>query len=513
MSLPHPLRPVAARRRGCGGAASSVLALGALFLVIPLTGGPSSPARAATAAGGLSSAAQAGADSEYADLAVDLLRRYLKVDTTNPPGNELRSARFLAQILEREGIEAEVDEFEPGRANLYARLRAGAPASAGGGAVAFMHHMDVVPADPARWSVPPFEGIIRDGTIYGRGTQDTKTEGIVHLVAMIRARREALPLRRDLVYIATADEEDAFKGALHLVEKRRDVLEGVEHVVTEGGDNSRDADGRVRLFGLEVAEKGPLWLRLKATGTPGHGSRPIADSAVNRLVRALDRVRAHATELKVLPAAERYLRDMAPAQQPPRSEWYRDIRKALRDPRARQALAADREVAYLLRNTVSITVLRAGYKTNVIPGTAEAEIDVRLLPGEDPARFLQELKRVIGDPSIEIEEAQTFRPPNASPWETELVGVAQEVIRAAYPGVPFTAKLSSGATECVLYRPLGIHCYGFTPLLSTVEESASGHGDDERIREDTVRESAGLFYEFVRRLCSTASSGAGTPAR
>jgi acetylornithine deacetylase/succinyl-diaminopimelate desuccinylase-like protein len=379
-----------------------------------------------------------------------------------------------------------------------------------------MHHMDVVPADPSRWSVPPFAGEARDGTLYGRGTQDTKTEGILHLVALIRARRERMPLERDLLFIATADEEEAFKGGLRLATERRDVLEGVTAIVTEGGDNLREADGRVRFFGIDVAEKGPLWLTLRATGTPGHGSRPIADSALNRLIRALERVRTRAPDLKVLPVAERFLRDMAPAHDPPKSKWFRDIRAALKDPAARRALSEDREVAYLLSNTLSITVVRAGYKTNVIPGTAEAELDVRLLPEEDPRRFIESLRRVIDDPSIAIVEDQTFRLPNSSPWENELVRAATRVIAEAYPGVPVTAKLLSGATECVLYRPLGIDCYGFTPLLSTLEESASGHGDDERIREDTVRESASLFYKFVRRHCEArdrASRGARSEPR
>jgi acetylornithine deacetylase/succinyl-diaminopimelate desuccinylase-like protein len=488
------------RTRAPAAAAAATIALCALC---PLA--VSSMAGAAPATAGPAQAAAEPSDP-WGDLAVGLLRRYLRVDTTNPPGNEIESARFLASILEKEGIEAEVDEFEPGRANLYARLRAAAPERGGDGggsrgALALMHHMDVVPADPSRWSVAPFAAEVRQGIIYGRGTQDTKTEGIVHLLVMIRAQRERLPLARDLLFIATADEEDAFRGGLRLAERRRDVLDGVKYIVTEGGDNLRDADGRVRFFGIDVAEKGPLWLTLRATGTPGHGSRPIADSALNRLIRALERIRTRAPELKVLPVAERFMRDMAPVQDPPKSSWFRDIRAALKNRDARRAISEDREVAYLLSNTTSITVVRAGYKTNVIPGTAEAELDVRLLPGEDPRRFLEDLRKAVDDPTIEIVEDQTFRPPNSSPWETDLVRAATAVIAEAYPGVPVTAKLLSGATECVLYRPLGIDCYGFTPLLATLEESASGHGDDERIREDTVRESTRLFYEFVRRVC------------
>jgi acetylornithine deacetylase/succinyl-diaminopimelate desuccinylase-like protein len=447
------------------------------------------------------------AQDDYGDLAVELLLRYLRIDTTNPPGNELASARFLAEILRKEGIEAEVDEFEPGRANLYARLK-GASGN-GKGALAMMHHMDVVPADPQRWSEPPFEGVIREGAIIGRGTQDTKTEGILHLVAMIRAKRERPPLERDLLFIATADEEEGFAGALRLARERAGVLRGVETIVTEGGDNLVGDDGRAQFFGLALGEKGPFWLTLRTTGTPGHGSRPIADAAVNRLLRALNRILLHPAELKVLPAAQRFLSDLAPTQEHPRSEWYRDLPRALRDPEARRQLSEDREVAYLLRNTIAITVLRAGYKTNVIPGTAEAELDVRLLPGEDPAQFLEDLRRVIDDPLVEIVPAQDFHPPNASSWKSPFVEVAVDVVEAFHPGVPVSAKLLSGATECVLYRPLGIDCYGFTPLLSTRDESSTGHGDDERIGVRTVRESAGHFYEVVRRYCAAKEGARG----
>src|SRR5204862_5295118 len=177
------------------------------------------------------------------------------------------------------------------------------------------------------------------------------------------------------------------------------------------------------------------WLRLNTSGTPGHGSRPLADSALNRLVRALERVRLHKTEMKVLPGVQRFFRDQAASLDGPRSEWYRDLRKALLDPEAAQALYEDREASALLRNTISITVVRAGYKTNVIPGTAEAELDVRLLPGEDPAAFLAELRAVIEDPSVEIVPPATFRPPNESAVDTEMFRAIQSVLGRQFPGV------------------------------------------------------------------------------
>jgi acetylornithine deacetylase/succinyl-diaminopimelate desuccinylase-like protein len=436
----------------------------------------------------------------YDDLAIELLRQYLQIDTTVPPGNELRAALFFKGVLEREGIAAEVDEFLPGRANLLAVLK-------GDGSqrpLILMNHMDVVPADPSRWSVPPFSGLIRDGSIYGRGAEDMKTEGILQLLALVRLKREGVTLQRDVLFLATADEEEGFAGVQRALQASpwRDRLAAAEYLITEGGENILDERGRPLYFGVATGEKGPFWLKLRTAGTPGHGSRPIGDSAPNRLIRALERVRQLRTEMKVLPSVEKFFKDQAPRVGEPRAAWYRDLRTALRDPAVAQTLYDDRDVSALLRNTVSITVVKTGYKTNVIPGTAEAELDVRLLPGEDPDAFLAELRRIIDDPSVEVMPPEAFRKPNESPVETDLFHVIEAVLGRHYPGVPVTPKMLTGATESVFFRPLGVVAYGFTPLLARSEEIATTHGDDERINEATVRKSTGVFYEVVRELCT-----------
>src|SRR5712691_5349946 len=384
----------------------------------------------------------------YEQMAVDLLRQYLQIDTTNPPGNELRAARFYKEILDREGIPADIDEFAPGRANLIATLKGRGTRRA----LILSNHMDVVPADASRWSMPAFSGAVKDGLIYGRGAQDMKSEGILQLLALVRAHRERLPLDRDIVFLATADEEVDFAGALHALGPAAwlERLKGAEYYITEGGENVLSDDGRPLYFGIDTAEKGPFWLKLTTSGTPGHGSRPLADSALNRLVRALERVRLHKTEMKVLPGVERFFRDQAGAIDGRRADWYRDLKKALLDPEAAQALYEDREASALLRNTISITVVRAGDKTNVIPGTAEAELDVRLLPGEDPAAFLSELRGVIDDPTVEIVPPATFRPPNDSPVDNDFFRAVQAAVDRHHPGVPVTTKMLTGATECVL---------------------------------------------------------------
>jgi acetylornithine deacetylase/succinyl-diaminopimelate desuccinylase-like protein len=447
----------------------------------------------------VAAAPAASSTTTYEDMAVSLFRDYLRIDTSNPPGNELAAARFFKRILDDEGIPAEIDEFAPGRANLLATLEA--TASPRKRPLLLTSHMDVVPADPARWSVAPFSGDSKDGSLYGRGAVDMKCEGILQLVALIRLKREGGPLDRDVLFLATADEEVDYAGATRALspEGWGDRLRRCELAIAEGGENPVGPDGRPRYFGVQTAQKATFWLRLSTTGTPGHGSRPTGESAVTRLVRALERIRLYRPPFKVLPSVERQFRDEAALAPAPQSEWYRDIRTALQDPqKARVIESGDPGLAALLRNTIAITVVKAGYKTNVIPGTAEAELDVRLLPGESREAFRAELEKVIGDPDVTITPLEaTFYPPSDVPIDTPLFHAIEEVLHRRYPGVPVMTRMSTGATENSLYRPLGIASYGFTPLVTTREEIDSQHGDDERLRESAFREAVLPLYEVV----------------
>ncbi len=448
----------------------------------------------------VASAAQSQATT-YEDLAVDLLRQYLRIDTTNPPGNELKTALFLKGVLEKEGIPVEIDEFAPGRANLLATLK-------GDGSrrpLLVANHMDVVPADASRWSVSPFSAEVKNGSIYGRGAVDMKSEGIVQLVALIRLKRENVPLARDVFFLATADEEVDFAGAERALspEGFGGRLRAAEYAIMEGGENRLDPQRKPLYFGVRTALKAAFWLKLSTTGRPGHGSRPLADSALNRLVAALDKIRLHSTSVRVVPTVERFLRDQAALVGEPRRSWYRDIRKALGDPATAQAIEKDDEtVAAQLRDTISITVVRAGYQTNVIPGTAEAELDVRLLPGSEREAFLEEIRRVIADPSVEVKPLQeTFHPASESATDTPLFHAIERVIGRRYAGIPVTTLMGTGATESAVTRPLGITSYGFTSLLLTHEEDSTQHSDDERLDESAFRSAQALFYDVLADTC------------
>ena len=431
----------------------------------------------------------------YQDMAVDLMQQYLRINTSNPPGNEIEAARFLKKIFDQHGIENEIFEYKPGRANIIARLK-------GNGSkrpIILLSHTDVVTAEPASWDVDPFSGVIKNGVIYGRGALDMKGEGLLHLMTMILLKREGPPLSRDVIFLGTADEEVDDEGSLWMIANKADLFKNAEYVLTEGGDNMLDGN-TVKLVGVDVAEKAPFWLRLTATGLPGHGSRPVTDSATNRLIRAMNRILDWETPIKLLPAVEQFFKDIAPLQQEPLRSQFQNIREALKNPDFSKALTSQREFGFLVRNTISITMLSGSKQTNVIPNAATCNLDVRLLPGESPDEFLNALKTVIAVPSIKIENVNRFKQPNSSPIDTELFSLIARKTKEKHPGAVVTTKMLSGYTESQLYRQLGIVAYGWAPIYTTPEEDEGVHGNNERISVKNVREGTRELYEIVRDI-------------
>ncbi len=430
--------------------------------------------------------------SPYQDLAVDLMRQYLRVNTSNPPGNEIEAAKFFKAIFDKEGIQNEIFEYKPARANIIARLK-------GNGSkrpIILLSHMDVVTADPRAWRVDPFSAEIIDGSIYGRGALDMKSEGLLHLMTMIILAREKSSLGRDVIFLGTGDEEVNDEGSLWMIGNKSTLFKDAEYLLTEGGDNLL-ADGQVKFVGVDVAEKAPFWLRLTATGQPGHGSRPIADSAPNRLIRAMAKIIAYEPAIKLLPAVEKFFHDIAPLQSEPLRAKFANIRDSLKDPAFAHELTNQREYNFLLRNTISLTMFNGSKQTNVIPTEASCNLDVRLLPGENPNDFLAELAKIIADPLIKIENVNTFKPPNSSPLDTELFRAIARVTKLHHPEALITTKMLSGYTESQLYRQLGIVSYGWAPIYTTVEENEGVHGNNERITLKNVREGTREFYEVV----------------
>ncbi len=435
---------------------------------------------------------------QYSDLAVTWMQEYLRIDTTNPPGNELKAVAFYKKILDEEGIENKTFEFAPGRGDFWARIPH--TAAEGKRPIILLNHMDVVTSDATHWRVPPFSGEIKDGYIWGRGAQDMKDEGLAQLVVMVMLRREKVVLDRDVIFLAVADEEVADAGTDWFIDHQKGLLENAEFLINEGGENLLD-DDKVKYVGVDVGEKTTYWLHVVAHGRPGHGSRPNPDSAPNRLVHALDRILAYKTPLRVLPVVDEFLRDMAPYEPAERAGYYKNVRKAIEDKKFQEEVERDESLNFLLRDTISLTMLGGSQQTNVIPPEAWANLDVRILPGGDPKAVLAAVRRVVNDPNVRVEPLyEEFQVANYSGTDNALYETIRAVSAKYFPGAPVVPHITSGYTENQRYRPLGMVAYGFNPYTATDEEGNTEHGNDERIRVEEVRRGLRILFDVVARV-------------
>ena len=428
--------------------------------------------------------------------AAELLSAYVSIDTTNPPGNEGRACDWLAQLLGAEGIPSR--RVEPGagagagRPSLVARL---AGDGSRGGPLVLLHHTDVVPAERDHWSVEPFAGAVRDGHVWGRGTVDMKGMGVMELLVLLLHRRLGLPLGRDLVLLAVADEEAGGLRGIEFLDSAHPELLDCAYVINEGGMGARETFGVKRpIFTIGVSEKGPLWLTLRTTGQAGHGSVPHGDAAVERLVRALARIEAWRRPARLVPEVTSYLGALHRAgvlEDAPSVEALSEL--AAREPRLRS----------LERASIALTGVTAGVKHNVIPSLAEATLDVRLLPGDDPQEFLAELAAVIDDPAVEVETVFSSST-RASPVDTELYRALERAALSVVERAAVVPGVSTGFTDSRVFRRRGIPAYGFVPVLLSEGESGRAHGNDERLSIGNLRLGLEILFRGVRSVCEPA---------
>ena len=428
------------------------------------------------------------------DETVELMRRYLMIDTTNPPGNEAAGVAYLAGVLTRDGIASETAESAPGRANLVARLKG--DGSLGG--IVLHHHIDVVYADRRYWTVDPFGGVLDGGYLYGRGALDMKSTGILQLAAMLAIKRARIPLKRDLILLATADEEagSAF-GARFVADQRRGWLDGAEYALSELAGIEHDAGYRVPLGIIIISEKTGLPLKLTARGEPGHGSQPWSDTAPHRLVRALGRLLAAERPLRVLPEVQEYFRQLAQALAPGDGAGYDDLAASLRDPAFRARFLAQRQHAALVRTTFAVNMLKASEKINVIPPEAVADIDCRMLAGDDPAEILAWVRGVLADDRIEVTTVREPKVPNLSPPDTEMYKALADALRARMPGAVVAPAILTGFTDNWVFRRLGLQGYGWSPFVLDSEEYRRIHGNNERVSVENIRAGARAYTEML----------------
>jgi acetylornithine deacetylase/succinyl-diaminopimelate desuccinylase-like protein len=426
--------------------------------------------------------------------ASDLLSHYIRIDTTNPPGRELAAAQFWKEVLARERIDAQVFESQPGRGVVYARLKGTGEEKA----LILLHHLDVVPAVKSEWEDDPFAGVIKAGYVYGRGAIDCKGVAVAQFMALALLKRVGLPLKRDIIFLGTADEEaGGQQGAGWFVDQHFDLIADAEFLLTEGG-GVRIHDGR-RSYDVDIAEKAPCWIQLETSGPAGHGSRPLPETAVTRLIRALEKIVRYETEVKVVPSVQAYFSALAEGEEPEKAARLRRLEKSLADPHFRQEFLANPMYNALVRNTISPTVLEGSNKTNVIPGRARAQLDCRLLPGEDPQEFVKRLERLVNDSDVNFSVLMNF-PPLASEAETSLFRAIRNVAERRDPQAPVVPAVLAGFTDAHYFRRKGIVSYGFSGLPLAEEDGRRVHGDNERISLASLREGIQILVELVQEL-------------
>lgn len=438
--------------------------------------------------------------------AASLLSRYIQFDTTNPPGQETQAIEFLAKTLRQHGFEPHILESAAGRANLVVRWHTSIEAQSP--PCLLYAHADVVPANPGDWSVPPFGGLIRDGYVWGRGALDDKGLGIIFLQALLLLQQYQPPLKRDVILVIAADEESCGGyGVSWLLHHYRDLIDA-EFVWDEGGMGlrapfmlrSKGQPAPSYLYNIAIAEKGAMTVRVVASGTPGHASIPHNDSASDRLVQALTRVRTWARPLRLTEPVAALLKRLAPYQSFPTSFFFANARHSSVWPLLRTSLQHNLLLSPLLRNTISLTMLKSGLKSNIIPAQAEAKLDIRLLPGEDPDTVLNDLRFLISDPkvNVEVEDMPVTHP--ASTVNSEFYRALAETLIAKGPAGVVTPYLTPGATDSRFFRRAGMQAYGFMPMLLDSQELSRIHGVDERISTANLRWGMQVVFETLQKL-------------
>ena len=405
--------------------------------------------------------------------ALNTLQRYVRIDTSIPPGDVTKAADLLQGLLEREGIPVKRYESGPGRSIVLARLTGSGAAKP----LLLLHHMDVVPVDRARWSRDPFAAEIADGKLWGRGAFDMKGAGVAQLYAFITLKRQRVPLARDVLLMAVPDEEiGGALGATWMLEHHLADFEP-EYILDEGGFGSPDLFSPGKLvFGISVAEKKMLWLKLTAEGVAGHGSQPHDQNPNDRLVRALARLLAEPVPSSAFPVVETFKQRAGP-------------------------LAANKFNNAIQRSTISLTSLRSGVgdppKVNVIPSIAEATIDCRVLPGTTRDAWLAEVARRLGDPAIKIDVTYEGPDPVVTTQDSAFYRALEGSLRKRYPDAVVTPMIVPYGTDANKFRPRGVKAYGFTPLVVPAAAVASMHGDAEFVPVDALLPAIQILFEAV----------------
>lgn len=436
----------------------------------------------------------------------EFLSELISIDTTNPPGNETKAGEFIAEYLAKDGFKSEIIESAPGRGSLITRLKGTGEKPS----LLLLSHLDVVAANPSEWSVDPFAGIIKEGYVYGRGAYDMKGMTAVEVFTLKLLKKNKIPLKGDVVLAATADEEKGGEGgAGYLLRNHKEKIL-CPYVLNEGGGLAfPQKNGNV--YPVQTAEKGILWFRVKAKGTPGHGSTPnIADNAIERINKVIAKFGAYQPETVIIPTLKEYLSEIAklnPEVQEPFSKILQNPQQTenVLDELVKTDKALAEEIRPRTKTTIAPTMISGGIKENIIPSECTAVFDCRVLPGQSVDEAFANIKNMLKDISqdkLSFEVIQ-IHDGNESTTHTPLYETISSVLKEYEPNCGVTPALTTGGTDSRFFRELGSVCYGFHPMRpdepnDQLEQRM--HGIDERITIENLVFGTSIFYETVKRF-------------
>lgn len=424
---------------------------------------------------------------EIGEEAINHMVNLVRINTSNPPGNETEAANYIKAALAADGIESELFALDPDRANLVARI----PGNGSKRPILIMGHTDVVGVQAEKWTEDPFGGLRKDGWIYGRGTLDDKDNVTAGLMLMIMLKRYGVELDRDIIFLAESGEEGTPEvGINYMVEHHWDKIDA-EFALAEGGGNTLSENG-VSVVGIQTAEKKPRRATLIARGTAGHGSVPRMDNPVTALAKAVAKMGEWQTEMRLNATTRAYFDRLASMSEPEDAFRYRNIENPEETEAIQQYFLENYPYHYsVLRTSVVPTIVNGGFRRNVIPSEASAVLDIRMLPDEDVDAFYDKMREIIDDPNVEVVPEPIYRPESEpSPVDNEMFQSLETVAGRMYPDATVLPSMSTGATDMAQVRAKGVPAYGLGAIRS-VEELNSGngaHGDNERVSEESVRQ-------------------------
>ena len=443
------------------------------------------------------------AENSRNSSALEMLQHLIRIDTSQPQGNEILAASYIKNVFDKAGIESELFESAPGRTNIVARIR-------GNGSkrpLLLLGHTDVVTVEPENWAFPPFSARIADGKIYGRGAADDKCIVAASMEVLLKIKHQDIPMDRDVIFLGVADEEGGgTHGITYMVSEHFGAI-SAEFALNEGSRVFMDPATRKYVsFGIGTAEKTPRRVRLTARGEAGHGSVPTQDNVIARLARAVTRLEENPLPMRLNETTYTYFSRLAANKQDPNWKIYREILEPTPSLNVQNKLR-DINLSYfsIIRTSVSPTIFESGYQRNVIPSEGEVTLDIRALPDEDPEEMLASLRNIIDDPYVEIIPMKVTRPAHSpAPLDNDMFRAFEKVIGERHPDAMVLPIMLTGATDSAQLRAAGIPTYGFGPGIP-FGESYGAHGNNEYLYLDAFAEYQSILWDLVMEIAASRS--------